>query len=187
MTPQSEPQLTIPLGVVIRRSPGVTRWARHVWRAVAVLPGAAQSQWKELRREGDAVEYHAGTLPLELYRTDAEAYLHELNAQTPSIYVVMRDNAESGLLDLDRITASPYEAQDHADTSEDIVEKVPMPDGLAAMLRDFAEAHHEDEAFIKRKRDRKRVDLVEEGVGDARIRQITDVYRAPRKGRERVQ
>ena len=187
MTPQSEPQLTIPMGVVIRRSSGVTRWARHVWRAVAVLPGAPDAHWRELRAEGDVVEFHAGTLPLELYRTDAEAYLHELSGQTPSIYVVLRENAESGRLELVRVTASPYEAQDHADTSEDIVEKVPMPDGLAATIRDFAEAHHEAETFVKRKRDRARVDLVEDGVGDARIRQMTDVYRAPRKGPERVQ
>ena len=32
---------TLPLGIVIRRQPGVTRWARWAFRAVAVLPGAA--------------------------------------------------------------------------------------------------------------------------------------------------
>ena len=33
----------------------------------------------------------------------------------------------------------------------------------------------------ERKRDRKRVDLSEDGKGDARIRQTSDVFRAPRK------
>ena len=28
------------VGVVIRKQPGVTRWAKWVWRAVGVLPGA---------------------------------------------------------------------------------------------------------------------------------------------------
>ena len=187
MTPQSVPCLTIPLGIVIRRSPGVTRWARHVWRAVSVLPGAGQADWRELRREGEAVEFHAGTLPLELYRTDTEAYLQGLSARDPSVYVVLRDDPDTGLLDLVRVTASPYEAQDYSDTSEDIVEKVPMPEGLVAMIRDFVIEHHEEEAFVKRKRDRKRVDIVEDGVGDARIRQLSDVYRAPRSGWRTVQ
>ena len=33
---------TISLGVVIRKQPGVTRWAKWNWRAVAVLPGVAR-------------------------------------------------------------------------------------------------------------------------------------------------
>ncbi len=68
----------------------MTRWARHLWKAVAVLPGAGKADWKELRRDEDAVEYHAATLPLELFRTDTEAYLHGLSAKVPAIYVVMR-------------------------------------------------------------------------------------------------
>jgi uncharacterized protein DUF3305 len=159
--------------------PGVTRWARHVWKAVAVLPGAHEASWKELRREGDAVEYHAATLPLELFRTDTEAYLHGLSAQTPAIYVVMRDALDDRPLDMLLATASPYEAQDYADTGEELVEKVPMPEGLVAWIRDFIELHHQDEAFVKRKRRNARVDLQEDGKGDARIRQMSDVYRAP--------
>lgn len=176
----------MPLGVVIRRMPGVTRWARHVWKAVAVLPGAGEADWKELRREGDAVEYHAATLTLELYRTDTEAYLQGLSAEVPAIYVVMRDAEEGDApLDITLVTASPFEAQDYADTGEEQVEKVPMPEGLIAWVRDFAEAHHEEEVFVKRKRDKKRIDLKEDGIGDARIRQVADVYRAPSR-REQV-
>ena len=79
------------------------------------------------------------------------------------------------------VTASPYEAQDYADSGEEIVEKVPMPPGLVAWVRDFVERHHVEEEFVKRKRDRKRIDLVEDGVGDARIHQDADVYRAPKR------
>ncbi|MEO9825765.1 MAG: DUF3305 domain-containing protein [Paracoccaceae bacterium] len=169
----------MPLGVVIRRVPGVTKWAKHVWKAVAVLPGAGSVHWKELRRDGDAVEFHASTLPLELFRTDTEAYLHGLSAETPAIYVVMRPSENSDPLDILLVTASPYEAQDYADTGEELVEKVPMPEGLVAWIRDYVELHHEDEVFIKRRRDKKRIDLKEDGIGDARIRQTADVYRAP--------
>ena len=169
----------MPLGIVIRRVPGVTRWTKHVWKAVAVLPGAGAADWKEMRRDGDAVEFHAATLPLELFRTDTEAYLHGLSAKTPSIYVVMRETADERPLEMTLVTASPYEAQDYADTGEELVEKVPMPEGLAAWIRDYVEEHHEDEVFIKRRRDKHRIDLKEDGIGDARIRQTADVYRAP--------
>lgn len=165
----------------------MTQWVEHVWKAVAVLPGAGPAHWKELRREGDAVEFHAGTLPLDLFRTDTEAYLHGLSSRQPCIYVVMRESEAEAPLDMVLATASPYEAQDYADTGEELVEKVPMPEGLMALIRDFVEEHHEDEEFIKRKRDRKRIDLQEDGIGDARIRQMTDVYRAPRRAGGRVQ
>jgi len=171
---------TMPLGVVIRRTPGVTRWAKHVWKAVAVLPGAAEADWHVMREEGEAVEYHATTLTLELHRSETEAYLTGLADQVPAIYVVMRDSTDPARpLDIVLVTASPYEAQDYADSSEEMVEKVAMPDGLVAWIRDFARAHHEEEAFVKRRRDRIKVDRVEDGRGDPRIQQLTDVYRAP--------
>lgn len=179
LTSQSPKSISMPLGVVIRRVPGVTRWAAHVWKAVAVLPGAGAADWKELRTDGDAVEYHAATLPLELFRTDTEAYLHGLSAKVPAIYVVMRPSEGDNPLDVTLVTASPYEAQDYADTGEELVEKVPMPEGLVAWIRDYVELHHEDEVFIKRRRDKTRVDRKEDGIGDARIRQVSDVYRAP--------
>jgi hypothetical protein len=183
--PANEPRVhvQIPLGVVVRKTPGITRWAQWAWRAVAVLPGAGSANWAELRREGDAVEYHAGTLTLTLWATDTEAYLTNLSDAVPSIYVVMRHNdaPTDRPMDLAIVTASPYEGQDYADTDSDIVEKVPMPAGLIAWVRDFALAHHKEEPFIKRKRDRKRIDISEDGIGDTRIRQTSDVYRAPRK------
>lgn len=182
----AEKSVTMPLGVVVKRTPGVTRWAKHVWRAVAVLPGAGPSDWKEMRREGDAVEFHAATLPLELHRTATEGYLHGLSAKVPAIYVVMRDGEGDAPLDVSLVTASPYEAQDYADTGEELVEKVPMPEGLIAWVRDFTERHHEDEVFVKRRRDKSRVDRREDGIGDARIRQVADVYRAPSR-KERIQ
>lgn len=185
LTSQSQKSIEMPLGIVIRRQPGVTRWAQHVWKAVAVLPGAGAGDWKELRRDHDTVEYHAATVPLELFRTDTEAYLHGLSARVPAIYVVMREGDGQRPLDILLATASPYEAQDYADTGEELVEKVAMPEGLIAWIRDYVDAHHEDEVFIKRRRDKTRVDRKEDGIGDARIRQVADVYRAP-SNKERV-
>ena len=149
---------------------------------MAVLPGAAQESWRELRREGDAVEYHAATVPLELWRTDTEAYMTELATRIPSIYVVMRETLDADAefeLEVVLATASPYDAQDYADSGEELVELVPMPEGLKAIIQRFIDQHHVEEKFIKRKRDKRRVDYSEDGVGDARISQATDVYRSP--------
>lgn len=182
------PHISMPLGVVIRKTPGVTKWARWVWQVVAVLPGAPQESWKELRRDGEAVEYHAATVELVLWRAEVEAYLTGLSTRVPAIYVVLRDDPDLAHdIDVLLATASPYEAQDYADSGEEIVEQVPMPDGLIAWVRDYVKAHHEDEVFVKRKRDKKKVDLHEDGKGDARIAQMSDVYRSPRLKREALQ
>ena len=178
---------TLPLGIVLRRAPGVTRWARWVWTASAVMPGAGPADWRVLRSEDEVTEYHAATLTLELHGADADAYLHELNCQQPSVYVILRDEGGDDCpLEVLTVTASPYEAQDYADSGEEIIEKVPMPPALYAMVAEFVEEHHEEEVFIKRKRDKKRIDLKEDGIGDPRIGKLEDVYASPAQQRRRM-
>lgn len=174
---------SMPIGIIVRKAPGVTRWAKWSWRVVAVLPGAGPANWRELRREGDTVEYHAATLTLDLWSSDTEAYLVGLSAKIPSVIVVLREsiNPDAKMpFEPMIVTASPYEGQDYLDSGDGLIEAVPMPLGVIAWVRDFIQDHHVEEAFVKRKRDKKRVDLVEDGKGDARIRQLSDVYRAPR-------
>lgn len=178
---------TLPLGVVLCKAPGVTRWVPWCWTATAVLPGAGPADWRELRREGDAVEYHAATVTLELHGAETEAYLHGLSAEVPSVFVVMRETDGDCPLDVVLVTASPYEAQDYTDSGEEIVEKVAMPHGLVAWVRDFVEEFHEHETFVKRKRDKKRVDLVQDGIGDPRIGKAADIYASPTLKRRRLQ
>ena len=175
----------MPLGVVVRRAPGVTKWVRWTWNAVGVLPGAGPANWKVLREEGETTEFHAATVRLQLHGADAEAYMNGLAAQTPSIYVVMRATEDDDRpYEVLLATASPYESQDYEDSGEDVVAKIPMPDGLIAWVRDFALAHYEEEEFKKSRRDKKRIDQVEDGKGDARISQLSDVYRAPGRRRK---
>ena len=174
---------SIPVGVVVKRTLGVTRWAKYAWRASAILPGAGKADWKVLRTEGDVTEFHAATLPLTLYVSDAEAYAHELMTREPSVYAVLRQNEDATDLPwkVALVTASPYEAQDYCDSAEELVEKIPMPDGLHAWIADFVETYYEEEAFVKRRRDKSRTDRFEDGIGDERIKQVSDVYRAPRR------
>lgn len=178
---------SLPIGVVLRKAPGVTRWVPWNWTVSAVLPGAGAADWRELRREGEAIEYHAATVSLDLHGAETEAYLHGLTAQVPSVFVVMREADGDIPLEVLLVTASPYEAQDYTDSGEEIVEKVAMPPGLIAWVRDFVEAYHEDEVFVKRRRDKARVDLVQDGIGDPRIGKAADIYASPALQRRRLQ
>jgi hypothetical protein len=165
---------------VLKRSPGVTRWAKWVWRATDVLPGAGTADWKVLRDEGGETLFHAATLPLTLYVSDTEAYVHELQTREPSVYVILRDSGTAARpLDVVRVTVSPYEAQDYSDSAEQMVEKVAMPAGMHAWVAAFVARHHQEDTFVKRRRDRAQTDRVEDGVGDPRIAQASDVYRSP--------
>ena len=171
---------TMPLGVVVRRAPGVTRWTQWSWQAVAVLPGARPADWAVLRSEGDVTEYHAATRQLELHGAECEAYMAGLSDKMPSIYVIMRKPLQGDRpLDIVLVTASPFEAQDYMDNGEDIVEKVPMPAGLLAWVRDFTDRFFAEEVFIKRRRNKGYDETAQDGIGDARIAQMSDVYRAP--------
>lgn len=175
-------RVVLPLGVVLRRSPGVTRWAKWAWKPVDVLPGAGPAEWKTLREEAGITEFHATTMDLTLHKADAEAYRVSLTMTPPAVFVVLRRSEDPQDLHevfVHAVTVSAYEAQDYLDSGEEIVEPVPMPDGLIAWVREFTDAHFKEEPFYKRKRDKKRIDLTQDGIGDVRIRQVADVYRDP--------
>ena len=65
--------ISMPMGIVVSRSPGVARWATEIWRPSGLIPGAEIAHWAELRTEGDTTLFHARTLSLDLYRSDVEA------------------------------------------------------------------------------------------------------------------
>src|SRR3546814_4414217 len=97
---------TLPLGVVLEWRRVDHPWKDHDWRPVAVIPGAPpldpRGPWT-LLREGEAVrQYHAGTLPLELFRSDTLGYKDNLLQQPPRIFVVLRQNADPAVEHEDR-------------------------------------------------------------------------------------
>ncbi len=174
-------QQSIPVGIILRAAPSQSRWIDMTYRVIGLLPGAADADWAELRRDGEIVDYHAATLQLDLHRTDTDAYMLALDSSAPSAYVVLQGEGDSG--DRPRpvtITVSPYEAQDHLDAGDEIVERVPMPPEMIEWIGDYIAQHHKQEPFYKRRRDETDLDRVEDGRGDARIRQHGDVYRSPR-------
>jgi len=172
---------SMPVGVVVQKRRSTHRWGGTIWMPVAVLPGAGDADWRLLREADGIVEYHAATVSLSLYRGETEAYRLTLSKDPPLVWVVLRptERRDGPEVEVHAVTASPYEAQDYLDAGDDTVEPVAMSEGLAAWVREFTDAHHSEEEFVKRRRDTVRTDRVEPGRGDIRIRQEADVYRAP--------
>lgn len=151
---------TMPMGVVVERRDSDNPWQDHSWRPVAVMPGAPAMDpagpWRVLDRGEGWVRYLAGTLTLELFRSDTEGYRYNLSTKSPAVYVVLRESTD-GEHDVVpfAVTVSPYEGQDFLDSGEDIVEGVPMPEGLIGWVAKFVEIHHVDQPFRKRRQRRR--------------------------------
>jgi hypothetical protein len=154
-------QETLPLGVVVEKRRIDHPWQPYRWLPTAVFAGAApmapSGEWTVLREGEDFIQYHAGTLPLDLFRKETEAYKVNLSQDPPRIFVVLRqgEDAEGDHPVMPSfVTASPYEAQDFLDSGDEIVEGVPMPPDVTAFVQDYVDRHHVDEPFYKRKRKR---------------------------------
>lgn len=172
---------TLDVGIILRRSPGTGRWARTSWRGIGLLPGAGPADWVLLREEGDVAEFHAGTLPLMLYRSETEAYRATLAATEPALYVMFEtEEDQTGPFPaLHSLTASAYLAQDHLDSGAYAVERIAMPAALTRFIADFAAEHHQEEPFVKRKR-RNWSETPAEGP---KVQSPGDVFAVPRKAR----
>ena len=150
---------SLPLGIVLEKASIEHRWASHRWRPVDVIPGAPAldptGPWRILDSGERWTRFHAGTLPIELYRKETEGYRLNLSQEPPRLFVILRsgEDAES---EHDWVpihaTACPYEAQDYLDSGDDLVEAVAMPPAIVAFVQDFVDRYHVDEPFVKRKR-----------------------------------
>lgn len=144
-----------PVGVVVERRPSSNRWEPWVWRAVGVLPGAPETPpWTVLGEAGGVTTYYAGTAELVLYEKETETYKPNVEGETPSVYVVLRKAETVSGFELLLATVDVGEAQAHADSGDDLLEAVPMPDPVRSWVAGFVATHHVERAFYKRKRDR---------------------------------
>lgn len=145
----------LPVAVIVERRRGVTPWQDWVWRAVGVQEDApALPAWTLLRDDGDRALFHAGIAELALYPTDTTNYLHNLQAELPRLWVVLREGESPTGLILHAVTVDAGEAHLYTDSGSDIVESLPMPAALRDRVEAFVAQHHVERAFHKRKRDR---------------------------------
>jgi len=153
--------LTIPLGVVIAREKIDHPWLDTRWRPVSVFLNAPPAEWRTLRRGTDITHYHAATLPLELHRKETMAYQVNLANGEPSVYVVLREDPSfppDRPVEVFLVTASPFEAQAYGESGFEIVDRVPMPEPLVVLVEEFIAAHHVDEPFVKRQRQKRQAE-----------------------------
>lgn len=147
---------TMPVGIVVERRDSSHPWQNEVWRPVAVIPGAPEADpagpWKTLRQGQGWEQYLAGTLTIEIHRTETEAYRDCLSADPPRIFVVLEQDHD-GVHEVRPFlaTVSTGEALAYADAGENIVEGVPMPPTIAAWLEAFIDTHHVEQPFRKRR------------------------------------
>lgn len=154
--------VTIHVGVVVERRPGVTQWAEFAWRAVEVLEDAPPlAPWTVLREEAGRTLFFAGNAEVAMHPTDTDNYKHNLESSSPSIWVVLRPVEEAPGFKLQTVTVDAGEAHLYADSGSDLMEAVPLPPGIRAVLEDFVAEHHRERGFHKRKRDKAEL----EGLG----------------------
>lgn len=149
------PHLTIPVGVIVERSKGTTPWAEYYWRAVGVLAGQPDTPaWTILSSDGERVTFYAGTADVVLRHTETGFYRDNLNSGAPSLWVALRATDGEPPFTVAAVTADPAEGESFTEAGTDLVEPVPMPPSIQQVLADFVAAHHVEQVFYKRKRDR---------------------------------
>jgi hypothetical protein len=143
------------VGVVVAKRKLKGPWADHAWLPVAVLPEPpAAAPWTPLGRDGDDELFYLGSAALEFHTVETGNYRDNLLTDTPRLWVAIRPSLGDTPVELVMVTADPAEGEALTEPGTDIVETVPMPPEVAAMLASFYAEHHVERVFVKRKRDR---------------------------------
>jgi hypothetical protein len=149
------PLLSIPVGVAAERRKADSPWIDFVWRGVAVLPDAPQMQpWTVLREQEGATLFYAGSAAVDLYRAETARYRDNLASGSPSIWIVLSPSEGPSPYTLAAVTVDPAEGEAFTEAGANLVEAVPMPEGIRGVIDNFLAEHHVEREFFKRKRRR---------------------------------
>lgn len=149
------PLAQIPIGVVVERRRADSPWIDFTWRPTAVLPGTPEtSAWTQLSADGDATLFYAGATEIAFYASETGNYRDNLVSGTPALWVALRPTGVEPPYDLVAVTADPAEGEGYTQNGDHLVEAVPMPEAIRALLEAFVAEHHVERPFYKRKRDR---------------------------------
>jgi len=151
---------SILVGIVVEERRPVSPWAEMAVVPVAALAGAPDTPpWTLLGDDASGRRrVYAGAARLDFHRSETASYRENLGSGEPKLWVVLRPTGlgpadDLPAYDLRFVTADPAEGEAFTQIPGDTVEPVPMPDGVAALLQAFVEAHHVERAFVKRRRD----------------------------------
>ena len=150
-----QPLIRIPIGVVVERRRAKSAWADFIWRPVAVLPGIPHAApWTELESAADRTHYYGGAAEIELNRADASGYRDNLATGAGLLWVALRSTGVEPPYKIAAVTAEPSEGEALTENAGDIVDTVPMPELVRAVIFEFVAVHYVEHPFVKRQRDR---------------------------------
>jgi hypothetical protein len=145
--------VSIPVGVVVERRRAKSVWAEFLWRPVSVLAGKPSAEpWTVLDVQAESVLFYAGEAVIELHRTESTYYRDNLASDTPRLWVVLSPTGSDRPYELLTVTADPAEGEGFTDAGNNLVETVPMPQDILAIVGQFIATHHVERSFIKRRR-----------------------------------
>ncbi len=145
----------IRVGVVVERRKAASQWIDYVWRPVTILPGQPDAApWTVLSADAEATTFYAGTMEIELHRSETSNYRDNLASGAPAIWVSMRPTETDPPYKIVAATVDPAEGESYTEAGTDLVETVPMPEIIRHAVAAFVAEHHVERQFIKRKRDR---------------------------------
>ena len=145
----------IPVGVMVERRKAASPWIDVVWRPVGVLAGAPEATpWTMLEAGEDRATFYAGATEIMLYRTETGHYRDNLASGRPSLWVSLRPTGVEPPFEIVAVTADPAEGESFTQAGDDLVEAVPMPPAICAIVEAFVAEHHVERPFVKRQRER---------------------------------
>jgi hypothetical protein len=106
-----------------------------------------------LNAAGDSTLFYAGTATIDLYRTETENYLSNVESGCPLLWVVLRPTETEPPYEVVAVTADPAEGEASTEAGNNIVETVEMPAAVAVIVQAFIVEHHVERPFYKRQRD----------------------------------
>ena len=154
------------VGIVAAKKKLSNPWVDVEWVPEAVLPGVPAAEPRTLiGRDGTSEHWYLGPAELTFHSGETAHYRDNLTSGRPSVWIALREDSE-GQWGVAGVTVDPYEGEAFVDVVTDRVEPVPMPHEVMVELQAFFEAHHVEETFFKRKRDRKDPNAIENlGIG----------------------
>jgi hypothetical protein len=148
------PEICFEVGILVAKRKLKGPWASHAWLPCGVLPAApAAKPWTLLSADEEEETFYAGAYEVSLHPSETGHYRDNLASGRPSLWIALR-HVGGDDYEIAAVTANPYEGESMAEGIGEIVEAVPMPIHIQAVVAKFFAAYHQERPFIKRKRDR---------------------------------
>lgn len=145
---------TLDVWVVGERRAATSPWAGDGWAVVSVQPGAPEVAPGTVLAEGPGwSRLFLGCARITLYGRETANYKFNLEAARPAVFAILRRGGPLGV-SLLAVSVDPGEIDSHADSGDDLIEALPLPDDIAAWVADFVARHHKEQPRYKRRRDR---------------------------------